>query len=342
MGEEKWALSLEDIEPKPRKWLWPNRIPAGEITLIAGTQGLGKSILVTDVASHITTGKPWPDNTKCSEGTVIILPAEDNLASTVVPRYKAAGANLGNVVVVRGAPDAKRKGKLKQFDIGAHFDRLVYLVKNTKSPKVVIIDPLGSYVGNIDVHRENSVRSVMYPLRAEVAEKYNVAVIGIVHLKKGGADESALSRILGSVAFTAFARTVWGVGQDTEDASRRLFVPIKYNLAKRTIAGLEFFIVDGYNKEGIVKWGEEITELAEDVMVDRGMKPERQREKAKKLIIEKLKKGPQPAADITEYLIQHDIGLRTVKTAKKELGIKSIKMPNGKWMWIPPKWKRSK
>ena len=336
--KEAWAISLDKIEERTRRWLWKGRIPAGEITLIAGTQGLGKSILAIDMISHITTGMDWPDKSPCKEGNVVLLAAEDNFATTIKPRHIAAGADLSKVTVIRGAvvQKGRRKGKLEPFDLSSHIDQLKYLVNEVKNVRAIVIDPIGSYMGNTDIHRENQVRNVMFVLKSEIAEKYDIAVLGVVHLRKGGSDGPILERILGSVAFTATARTAWGVAQDSEDPDRRKFVPFKYNLAKRTIKGLEFFIVDGCNGEGVIKWGDEITELAEDVMHDQGMRPEKAREKAKKLIVAILKKGPKSASKIMEELLQNDIGERTIKTAKKELGVKSVKKSDGTWVWIPP------
>jgi len=335
---EKWALSLDEVESKTRRWIWKDMIPAGEITLIAGTQGLGKSILITDLVSHITTGRNWPDGTPCKEGSAILMSAEDNFSTTVKPRYLAARADLSKVIIIKGASVLKgsRRGKLEPFDLGTHLDQLKHLVNQIDDIQVIVIDPIGSYMGNIDIHRENQVRNIMFILKSEIAEKKSVAVLGIVHLRKGGSDGPILERVLGSVAFTATARTAWGVAQDKDDPDRRKFVPIKFNLAKRTIKGREFFIVDGFNGEGVVKWGDEITDLAEDVMHDQGMRPEKARDKAKKLIVAILKKGPKAASLVMEELLQNDVGERTIKTAKKDLGVKSIKQKDGTWVWIPP------
>lgn len=333
MKDGDWASYLNDVKPEQREWLWHGRIPLGELTLIAGIQGVGKSLLVTDVVSRITTGRKWPDKTHCPEGTVILLPAEDNLATTVRPRYDAAKADLTKIIIVKGVLDKKKE--LIAFDLGRDIPYLTYLLEHSFQPRAIVIDPLGSYVGNIDTNRENQVRNVLYALRIELAEKHNVAIIGIVHLRKGGIEDSALSRILGSVAFTASARTVWGIAQDTDDPERRLLVPIKFNLAARSLTGFEFFIKSAPNGQGIIHWGDEIQELAEEIMYDHGMKPEKQRDRAKKIILDALKSGPQPASEVTEMIIKEGISLRTIKSAKKELGIRSVKSsgPESKWIW---------
>ena len=45
-----------DIEMLPTHWLWDGRIPLGELALLAGKEGIGKSTLAFAVAAAITTG----------------------------------------------------------------------------------------------------------------------------------------------------------------------------------------------------------------------------------------------------------------------------------------------
>jgi len=331
MIEKRWAVGLQSVKTEKRKWLWPQRIPQGEITLLAGIQGMGKSILLTDLISHVTTGATWPDKTECPTGHAIILVGEDTISTTVKPRYDAAGADLSKITCVLGSP-SKKLG-LVPFNLSKDIPRLQALVEKIENPTVIGIDPLGSYVGAIDIHRENQVRNVLYTLKMEVAEKYDIAIIAVVHLRKGGSDDPALSRILGSVAFSAIARAVWGVAHDEDDPDRRLFTPLKHNLTKRRASGYEFFIVDGVNGEGIVEWGSQVTAIAEDVMTDHGMRPEQKRERAIEIIKEALSSGPKAASIIMEKIIEEGIGERTAKSAKKILNVKSKKHGKGGWMW---------
>ena len=54
-------LRASDHQPAPVKWLWPNRIPLGSITLLAGDPGTGKSLFALDVASRVSRGSAFPD-----------------------------------------------------------------------------------------------------------------------------------------------------------------------------------------------------------------------------------------------------------------------------------------
>jgi hypothetical protein len=88
------SVTLADVRAEPVEWLWPERIPLGAITVLAGDPGLGKSSLSIDLAARLSRGvlggKP---------GNVLMLTAEDPLAQVVRPRLEAAGADLDRIRV---------------------------------------------------------------------------------------------------------------------------------------------------------------------------------------------------------------------------------------------------
>jgi len=94
----KWA---DQIEAKPVRWIWPNRIPAGALTVIDGNPGVGKSTLLAELIAHVTTGKSWPDGAPChSVGRVLLCTGEDDPAPTLKPRLLAAGADTSKVQIL--------------------------------------------------------------------------------------------------------------------------------------------------------------------------------------------------------------------------------------------------
>ena len=90
-----------DVTCAPVLWLWPGRIPRAKITVLDGDPGLGKSTITLDLAARVSSGHRMPYCTeKCVGGGVILLSAEDDASDTIVPRLKAAGADLENVHIV--------------------------------------------------------------------------------------------------------------------------------------------------------------------------------------------------------------------------------------------------
>jgi len=97
-------LRLHEVTPRKVLWLWHHRIPRGKLTLIAGDGGIGKSLLTMDIAQRVSSGRPWPDSLAEANpsGGVVIVSAEDDVDDTIVPRLKAAGADLTRIVAIQG------------------------------------------------------------------------------------------------------------------------------------------------------------------------------------------------------------------------------------------------
>jgi hypothetical protein len=57
-------VTLDTITPEAVNWLWPDRIPIGKLTQIAGDPGVGKSFLSLKIASALSRGEALPGNKK--------------------------------------------------------------------------------------------------------------------------------------------------------------------------------------------------------------------------------------------------------------------------------------
>jgi hypothetical protein len=79
-----------------------------------------------------------------------------------------------------------------------------------------------------------------------------VAVLAVTHLRKK--EGAAIYRAMGSLAFVAAARAAWLVAKDPKQPQRRLFMPLKNNLAADT-SGLAFKIEsDATTSQPIIHW----------------------------------------------------------------------------------------
>src|SRR5262249_14350791 len=140
------------------------------------------------------------------QGSVVILSAEDGAADTIKPRLLAAGADTDRVTIVKAVIDrGGRRGLSLQSDLDALEQMIVHELRDVR---LVIIDPISSYLGRgLDSHRNSDVRGVLEPL-SEMAERLNVAVVSVTHFNKpyAGNTPRALHRFIGSVAFGAAPR----------------------------------------------------------------------------------------------------------------------------------------
>lgn len=92
------SVPLSSLSPQPISWLWPHRIPKKMVTLLAGDPGTGKSFLALDLAARCSAGLPFPNSAQpTTPSTVLLLAAEDDPTSSLIPRLTALTANLQNI-----------------------------------------------------------------------------------------------------------------------------------------------------------------------------------------------------------------------------------------------------
>ena len=250
-------------------WLWPSRIAIGKQTLIAGEPGLGKSQIATSLVATVTTGGPWPhEEGRAPLGNAIILSAEDGIADTIVPRLHAAGANCERAFIVSAV---RNNDRLRTFNLQADLALLEQTLNRIGDVRLVVIDPISSYMGAIDSHKNTDVRAVLEAV-GEMAERRHIAIVGITHFTKG-AGQRAINAFMGSVAFIAAARAAFAVMKDSSDETRHLFLPVKNNLAPLGL-GLAFRLVqhlipgaDGCGPASAVSWeSSSVTSTADEMM----------------------------------------------------------------------------
>ncbi len=85
--------------PQPPDWLWPNRIPLGQLTLIAGYPSSGKTSIALDIAARVSRGASAPDQPGAAfpNAPVLLATFNGNPRAGVLPVLRAFGANLERV-----------------------------------------------------------------------------------------------------------------------------------------------------------------------------------------------------------------------------------------------------
>ncbi len=120
------------------------------------------------------------------------------------------------------------ENRRRSFNLQADLERLKAEIVKRDNVKLVIIDPISSYLGKVDSHKTLTFDSVLEPL-GEMAARLRVAIICNNHFSKGGGN--ANSRVIGSVAFVNQARAPFIVTPDEDDETRMLLIPSKMNIA---------------------------------------------------------------------------------------------------------------
>ncbi len=86
----------ELLIPQPTDWLWPNRIPMGELTVVAGYPASGKTAVALDIATRVSLGADTPDQpgAKFIRAPVVIAAPLKNPRASLLPRLRSLGADL--------------------------------------------------------------------------------------------------------------------------------------------------------------------------------------------------------------------------------------------------------
>jgi putative DNA primase/helicase len=328
-------VSVSSIKCQPLRWLWPYRVPLGKLTILAGDPGLGKSLLLLDLAARVSCGHPLPDGDSAELGDVIVVSAEDDPADTIRPRLEAAGADLERVHILRESYQHFEGGKhrFKEFsldDLEILADALDSIAQRGRAVRLMVIDPISAYLGGLDGNDNGDIRGMLRPL-AELAAHRGVAIIGLSHLRKGSSPV-AIYRVIGSLAFAAAARAVHAVVRDPADKARRLFLPVKCNLGPDK-SGLAYRIEGGPDGVPRMRWEEGRVELEADALLgDRGGEHHSELEEAADFLRDILADGPIPAVEIPRRVAETGISMSTVNRAKQRAGVVSRREGTA-WVW---------
>jgi len=325
--EELGLICLDDIEVKEVRWLWPDRIPEGKITLMAGEGEIGKTFLTLDVIARLTTGRAHPD--RPGEPTdacdCVFVTAEDGLDDTIKPRLLRMGADVKRVFTI--GTGKLPNGKASPFTI-ADIDKLQAIMGKRPDIKLIVIDPIAAFLGRVDENKNAELRGLLGPL-AEFASKYGVAIVAITHFGKNPSTK-ATARILGSVAYSNAARVTWCVIPDPEIEGRCLMLRVKNNLSPNK-TGMAYSIADG-----AVLWEPDPVNIRpNDVLANEKPANTTRKERVIEAIRKVLADGGLSSEDVIERCAAEGIGKNSVWSHKDEAGVVVIKDPffQGKWRW---------
>lgn len=232
MTQHRRSRRLDEIETRTIEWLWPNYIPMGELTIIDGEPGVGKSTACVAIASLVTQHQPMPGERKAhtKRTAILYMGFEDDENKTIAPRFHAAQAAMDRVHFLNSVPIYDDKGNELHDkhgqpvdaslriprDIDELDDELDRIARDVGSEvALIVIDGLFDVLdGKKDSHKQQDMRDSLRPL-ARLAQRRGIAILCIRHFSKSPGNK-ATSAGGGSIAFTAIARSVLTLGRDDE------------------------------------------------------------------------------------------------------------------------------
>lgn len=203
----------------PIKWLWPNWIPYGMLSLLGGMPGAGKSYLALDLARRLIGDQWFPDGSPVKEnGEVIYLDAEN------VPQILNQRAKAWNMDTSRLFPMLPADG-MSIIDLGSNQNRDdLYEMCQEINPLLIIVDSLSSITTKSENNIED-IRTILAFLNS-IAGEFGAAVLLVHHLRKRNplsvTDSISIHDFRGSSHIVAMSRSVIALSiiQDSPEMDR--------------------------------------------------------------------------------------------------------------------------
>ena len=202
------ARELNDMRFEPIKYVVPGIIVEG-LTLIAGKPKIGKSWLLLHAGVAVASGSFTMGLIKCPEGDVLYCALEDNPRRLQSRLTKLLG-------IGREWPSRLEfRCEMPRLTAGG-IDVIKQWIEKAAQPRLIIIDTL-AMVRTPPKSRTQTMYDADYEAVLELrtlANKYNVAIILVHHLRKQEADD-AFDTVSGTLGLTGAPDTVLVLKRET-------------------------------------------------------------------------------------------------------------------------------
>ncbi len=315
-------VPLSSVEEKEAEWLVPQYIPKGQITVLAGDGGSGKTTIWCGQAAAVSKGgKVFFDVTpedlaQCEPKKVLFFSSEDSIEYTLKARLRKAGANLDNIYSA-----SLRDERFAQIKFNSPL--LKELIGQIK-PALVIFDPIQAFIPpDIQMGQRNAMRNCLNPLIG-LGEEYGTTFLIVVHTNKRQGTYGR-NRIADSADVWDIARSVLITGTTTDNKTRYLsHEKSNYGEPGETV----LYTIE----DGIAIFKDSCDKHDADFVKERDLSTYQapQRHDAEKFILDYLKNGMKPTAEMDEEAKAIGISKNTLSRAKTslrqrgELSIKSV------------------
>lgn len=321
------AHSLDEVEEEEIDWIWYPYIARGELSILEGDPGVGKSYLAQMVCASIADGRrlPSPKRMPVVQGKIAYFDMENSAGSVTKKRLSTNGLKNFDYFYQEEEPFS-----IDDEDTVEEVENAIERFK----PTVVVFDTLNTYIGKANTHNSAESQQAFSWFRS-IAKRYNCSVIVLRHLTKGTRDGKALYRGQGSIAFAGLARVVMSVGLMPDDPDTRVMAVTKINVTRPPKA-LTYTITElpdtmKERDRSKFEWGEYVDISADDLIAaPPPVKGPNEREEAKKFLEDILSKGPVELKKIEQTCEARSINIRTVYRAADTLGVKRSSTGFGK------------
>lgn len=237
--------TFEDVEPfyDSITWAWESWIPNGFLSMLVGTQGMGKSIFLLQLVGCFTNGWGWPDGTPFTgtQGNVLWVEGEDSERLNL-ERMRAWDIDTSRIILLQTVLG-------EAFDVSN--ETHVAILNETVAREDIVFMAVDSLSGvhnanESDMEMKEVIRTFVVPVKEN--DKPGIVTHHLRKPKIGEPDVVTLDRVRGSGGITQLSRSV--IGLDAPDGTQpkwKRFCSLKHNLCPPPDAiGMEHTDDEGY------------------------------------------------------------------------------------------------
>ncbi len=317
-AKRSFLVSVSDVEEKEVEWLVWEYMPKGQINILAGDGGSGKTTSWCGLAAAVSNGtkvffEAESPFIKREPQKVMFFSSEDSLEYTLKARLRKAGANLDNIYST-----SLRDERFSQIKFNSIM--LKDLIKEV-DPALVIFDPIQAFIPpDIQMGQRNAMRSCLNPLIG-LGEEYGTTFLIVVHTNKRQGVYGR-NRIADSADVWDIARSVLITGTAKDNMRYLSHEKSNYGEPGRTV----LYTIE----DGIAVFKEYCDKHDADFVKERDLSAYQapQRQNAEAFILDFLKNGKKPTAELDEAAKVAGISNATLsraKTALRERGLMGMK-----------------
>lgn len=307
-------IRYSSVPDETPSWLMYPFIPFGMITVVQGYPGSGKSSMLLDLIARASRGEVLPDGSRLpSPVSTVYQCTESGSLSVTKQMLVSAGADIDKVASIGGSfltiNDVRLQRAVRELDA-----------------KILVIDPLQNFFES-DMTNAQSVRRELDAI-GRFAVETGCAVILVGHFTKKETSEAQYQG-MGSADLAAIARSILHVRRMSERSPLRFIRQVKCNIAPE---GDDF----GFELVGLgsVKWiGPIETDEKEELEIEARLSRSTKLNAAMDYLYSLLEDEDLNSIDAMERMKAQGFSTATIRRAKQELGVKSVRLPSQNWAW---------
>lgn len=305
--------SLDKFEEKPAEWLIEGWLPKGQIIVMSGDGGVGKTSIWCNIAAALSSGIPSildkADITREPQ-TVAFFTTEDSVSCKLKAKLRIEGADERNIKTIDFSKDNTKT--LEKFKFGS--DLIEEFVKRYK-PCLCIFDPIQGFIKEgTNMGARNDMRNILSPL-IKYGEKYGCTFLLISHTNKRD-NASGRNRLADSSDIWDIARSVVMVGKTEDD-------DIKYiSNEKNNYTAQQKTVLFSIDDNGTIRKTGETWNRDDYFSAQRSLARQKpKRNECKNAIIDVLTKNASYmlTSRLQEQLKEQGFSDATIRAAKEEL-----------------------